>query len=132
LDNNWNETITIDSSLRIKTREVLGVAEERYIIGTKTNDTFFRYSNYHGAKFFLDRKIETIFDKREYFHSKIKDDTLKIKYIRFNNKGQFIAYRGPLDFLTRQDTLDLNNSYPDWKEQVAEFQKKGNVLQRLF
>jgi hypothetical protein len=51
---------------------------------------------------------------------------LDAKQISFDTLGKIREYRGPLDFLTKEDSLDLDRSYPDWREQVRAWEERGS------
>jgi hypothetical protein len=106
-------------SLKLKTLLKSGEAVEQYLIDLKSNDTLFQKSNFIGKKFYRDMKVQLIFNEKS-----ANNDTSKIKEIKFSSTGKIQFYRGPLDFLTKEDTMDLDKSYPDWKEQIKVWEAK--------
>ncbi|HWZ21969.1 MAG TPA: hypothetical protein VNW06_04910 [Cytophagaceae bacterium] len=111
-ENGWVEGITKDS-FKLKSLLDSGKAVEQYLIDLRSNDTLFQLNKFKGTKNYANMKVQSIFDK-----TIAENDTSKIKEIRFDPKGKLSFYRGPLDFLTKKDSTDLDKSYPDWKEQI--------------
>lgn len=96
-----------------------GKVVEQYVYNVPTNDTIFKFSNFKGKRNLLNGTILTIFIESE------DEDTLKKKEIRFDPKFKKLSfYKGPLDFLTKKDSMDLDKSYPDWKEQIKAWEAK--------
>ncbi|HVD96811.1 MAG TPA: hypothetical protein VNB90_01320 [Cytophagaceae bacterium] len=44
--------------------------------------------------------------------------------IIFEESGRIKQFTGPLDYLRKRDSFDLDKAYPDWKERVREWEEK--------
>jgi antitoxin component YwqK of YwqJK toxin-antitoxin module len=78
------------------------------------------YQNFHSKGYYENGKISAIS-----FHLLSSD----IKIIAFNKQGLIKHYNGPLVFFSKEDSLDLDKSYPNWKEQVKERELRNKKRQ---
>jgi hypothetical protein len=81
---------------------------------TITHDTLFLKKDFQAKKFYRANKLHLI------SYSK---DTMDVREIIFNQNGKIENYRGPLNFLTKTDSAELNKFIPDWKKQVKEWER---------
>ena len=71
--------------------------------------------------------VKNKFSKSYYENSKIEMFSYLsngYKIIAFDELGILKQYTPPLNFLTREDSLDLDRSYPDWRNQVRVWENK--------
>jgi antitoxin component YwqK of YwqJK toxin-antitoxin module len=85
------------------------------LFDTITHDTLFVLQDFKSKKFYNVNKLHLI--------SFLKD-TMDVREIIFDTNGKIESYKGPLNFLTKKDSSDLDKFIPDWKKQVNEWEKK--------
>jgi antitoxin component YwqK of YwqJK toxin-antitoxin module len=91
---------------------LLGLKEGTYqVLWYANGDTNVFYSNKISKVYYENGKPELF-----------SIDSKPYKKISFDSTGILKKYEGPLDFITTKDSLDLNNSYPNWKQQVKDWE----------
>jgi hypothetical protein len=79
-----------------------------------SHDTLFVFQDFKSKKLYSVNKLHLI---------SFWKDTMDVREIIFDTNGKIENYRGPLNFLTKNDSAELNKFIPDWKKQVKEWER---------
>jgi hypothetical protein len=113
----WSERNVNSHKLRTNYKADIRIYETE--VDTILNDTLLLYKDFHLKKFYNINKLHGLGYTND-------SDTINSKSIYFDTNGRIEYYQGPLNFLTKTDSADLDKFIPDWKKQVKECENKKN------
>jgi antitoxin component YwqK of YwqJK toxin-antitoxin module len=100
---------------KLRTLDKSDVIIYQTLFDTISHDTLFVFQDFKAKKFYNVNKLHLF---------SFWKDTTDGREIIFDTNGIIENYKGPLNFLTKKDSVDLDKFIPDWKKQVKEWEKK--------
>lgn len=97
---------------------VRGYMKHQLVLDTCLNDTVFHSLNGYNKLYDLSLGKKYLVNVSYY------RDSIKLGEIRFDSIGKISRLILPINFLNRSDSFYFNRDYPDWQEQVREWENK--------